>query len=150
MFSAISQEYVRQTVSIFPLASFRPLLDSTETLISLEAPLPQLGDPIKVDTYVWNDHLERLVPEIWSFNVFVKEKLWRWVGRGGSNSIDYSVVDERRALDGITRSQYPPPSFKANELPEFGHSLLSQFCFHKDYVNLNHGEQLFQYYFDIN
>ena len=83
-----------------------------ETFTSLKASLPQLGGSIKVDTYVWNDHLECLVPEIWSFNVFVKEKLWRWVSHRGSDNNDYVAVDKRMALDSITRSQHLPPSFE--------------------------------------
>ncbi|KAF8510937.1 PLP-dependent transferase [Hysterangium stoloniferum] len=132
-------EYTRQTASVSLLAALTPLLDSIDTVISTGASLRELGDTLNVQVYVWADGLDRLVPEIWSFDVFVREKLWRWVGKGSGANGDYAIVDERRALDGKTRNPHTPPSLEVYQLPEFGHSILSQFCFHKDYINLNHG-----------
>ncbi|KAF8478307.1 hypothetical protein JB92DRAFT_2768827, partial [Gautieria morchelliformis] len=92
-------EYARKTVSVSPLSSFTPLLDSVQTIVAPESSIPELKDFIQVQTYVWGDHIDRLIPEIWSFDIFVREKLWRWVGRSSDNS-DYPLVDERRAMDG--------------------------------------------------
>ena len=127
------------------MAPFTPLLDSVQTIISPESPLPQLKDFTQVQTYVWSDRLERLAPEIWSFDVFVKEKLWRWVGRGSSDNPDYALIDERRALEGNIKISRSTLTREVNQPPEFGRALLSQFAFHPDYINLNHGRHGQQY-----
>ncbi|KAF8581075.1 PLP-dependent transferase [Ramaria rubella] len=132
-------EYIRQAVSVSLLEPFAPLLDSLNTVIAPETPFHELNDFIVAETYVWDDGIGRLAPETWSFDVFVKEKLWRWVGRSSDDNSDYSVVDERRAMNGSIKSPQSTPMLEVNEPPEFGHALLSQFLFHKDYVNLNHG-----------
>ncbi|KIJ54490.1 hypothetical protein M422DRAFT_240557 [Sphaerobolus stellatus SS14] len=135
-------EYTSETVSVSPLAPFTPLLDSVGTLVAHSEPLPALREFTTVQTYIWADRLDRLVPEVWSFDVFVKEKLWRWVGKGSADNQDFTIVDERRALSGKTKAPTNDHVLEANQPPEFGHALLSQFCFHKDYVNLNHGKLL--------
>ena len=122
------------------MAAFTPLLDSLRALIAPSEPLPELKEFIPVQTYIWADRVERLVPEVWSFDIFVKEKLWRWVGKGSGDNKDYAIVDERRALNGKTKSPLAETSLGANQPPEFGHALLSQFCFNKDFTNLNHGK----------
>ena len=126
-------------MSVSPLSSFTPLSDSVHTIIAPETTLPQLKDFIEVQTYVWSDSLDRLAPEIWSFDVFVREKLWRWVGRGSSTNADYALVDERRALHGHVKESNSTLTREVNQPPEFGHPLLSQFGFHPDYINLNNG-----------
>jgi hercynylcysteine S-oxide lyase len=114
-------------------------LDSVQNIISPETSLPELMDFTQVQTYVWNDRLERLAPGIWSFDVFVREKLWRWVGRGSSDNSDYAFVDARRALDGNVKDSRLSANREVNQPPELGRALLSQFMFHPDYINLNHG-----------
>ena len=133
------KEYIREAVSVFPLAEFAPLLNSAGTLVAPSEPLPELREFIPVHTYIWADRLDRLVPEVWSFDIFVKEKLWRWVGKAGSRNEYYDIVDERRALNGKTKAPNDANVLEANQPPEFGRALLSQFCFHKDYINLNFG-----------
>ena len=79
---------------------------------------------------VWADYPERISPEIWSYDTFIKDKLARWVG---DQDKEYLEVDKRREMGGaITR----PPSFK---VPEFGHPMLEQFLFDPEYINLNNG-----------
>lgn len=99
----------------------------------------RLKNFIQIQTHVWGDSTDRLVPEIWSFDTFMREKLWRWVGWGSSDNSDYALVDERRAMDGRIKDSNLSLLHEANQPPEFGRALLSQFGFHKDYINLNHG-----------
>jgi hercynylcysteine S-oxide lyase len=135
------QAYSRQTVVASPLASFTPLLHSDQTIVSAETSLPQLKGFTQVQIYVWRDSLELLSPDIWSFDVFVREKLWHWVGRGSSDDSAYALVDEHRALHVNDTDSRSTGIREVNQPPEFGHALLSQFALHPNYVNLNHGNR---------
>jgi hypothetical protein len=48
----------------------------------------RLKNFIQIQMHVWGDSTDRLVPEIWSFDTFMREKLWRWVGWGSSDNSD--------------------------------------------------------------
>lgn len=84
---------------------------------------------------MWTEHYELLLPELWSFDKFVEERLWRWIGKGSFENDDYLLVDERQACNNGKTSS----SLGVIEPPPFGRALRSQFFFEKDYVNLNHG-----------
>lgn len=63
-------------------------------------PPNELTSPLEVNTYVWSRPLSELQPKLWTFEEFVKESAWKWVGRASESNKDYTEVDRRRAMDG--------------------------------------------------
>ncbi|GJJ08664.1 hypothetical protein Clacol_002883 [Clathrus columnatus] len=139
------EEYHRKLVEVRPLTALTPFIDSSETITTLMSPEAAFSHEIllpavSAHTYIWADDTSLLLPELWSFDKFVEEKLWRWIGKGSVNNTDYLLVDERKALNGKTSSSRSSNSpLAVLEPPLFGRHLRSQFFFEKDYVNLNHG-----------
>ncbi|KAG6899298.1 hypothetical protein C0993_011460 [Termitomyces sp. T159_Od127] len=75
-------DYVRKGVDVHPLSTFVKLSQypvDDETLIPSKPPaLPEtLAPPFRTDTYVYN-MLDRLEPDLWSFEDFVKKNAWKW------------------------------------------------------------------------
>lgn len=101
---------------------------------------------LEAHVYIWIGGLDKLSPELWSYEEFLRDKLHRWVGGppGGESDPnsgeenEYAEVDRRRAMNGkIVSSEQ-----KGDEgvLPIFGHRVRDEFwSFEKGYTNLNHG-----------
>ena len=46
------------------------------------------GETFKVQTYVWADNLNKLEPEEWNFEHFVRERLVIWTGTSGKEDFE--------------------------------------------------------------
>lgn len=56
--------------------------------------------PLEVNTYVWCRPLSTLQSKLWTFEEFVKESAWKWIGPAAQDKQDYTEVDRRRAMEG--------------------------------------------------
>lgn len=70
--------------------------EKSQPLLSLDA----LGEPLEAETYVWCDLSSYLEPKLWSFEEFMRDSAWQWVGPEASRE-DYLEVDRRRAMNGV-------------------------------------------------
>lgn len=52
-------------------------------------------------TYVWCKSTSELGPDPWTFEDFVQQNAWKWVGAGSEGNTDYAEVDRRREMEGI-------------------------------------------------
>jgi hypothetical protein len=101
-----AQEYSREKVSVHPLGDFTPLVAAEASpnvdasfVPAAPAPLPSAGAlpaAIPASVYLWTNPLSELHPELWSFDTFVRENAWKWIGDGASDNKDYKAVDEIR------------------------------------------------------
>ena len=121
----VSQEYTRENVLVHPLGPLTALsstpvprptvpnigstLSNTATdayIVPLTAPeLPRLDSlppALSAQTYIYAGPLKGLSPELWSYEDFVRENAWKWVGRGAHDNEHYVEVDRRREMDGKT------------------------------------------------
>ncbi|KAI0028989.1 hypothetical protein K488DRAFT_57368 [Vararia minispora EC-137] len=99
-------EYVREDVSVHPLSDFAPLAPNQTTPITEASfvptappPLPakeELPSPVSAGVYVWSNPLNELHPELWSFETFVRDNAWKWIGEGAEDNEDYKAVDDVR------------------------------------------------------
>ena len=96
--------------------------------------------------------VSRLESRLWSYDVFVKEKLHRWVDRerdpeiyGDSGKDEQTEIEKRldtmrngaiATLDAEVGYDIPRTP---NEVPEFGHGMLKYFGFALGHTNLNNG-----------
>ena len=61
------------------------------------SPLPsadELAPPIPAQTYVWCSKDSYLKKELWSFDEFVRNNAYKWIGREAESSKEYEEVDE--------------------------------------------------------
>ena len=65
------------------------------------SPLDSLPPPLSAQTYIYAGPLKGLSPELWSYEDFVRENAWKWVGRGALDD-NYAEVDHRREMNGKT------------------------------------------------
>ncbi|KAH9958308.1 hypothetical protein BC827DRAFT_1261329 [Russula dissimulans] len=106
-------EYDRLLVNVHPLGPFTPIsTDAAATsdvvednLIPAELPpLPsatELAQRLPAQTYVWRLDDSELEKELWSFEEFVKNNLWKWIDEGAERNEDYKEVDRvRERLNG--------------------------------------------------
>ncbi|VDC04759.1 unnamed protein product [Peniophora sp. CBMAI 1063] len=97
-------EYTRDPVRVHPLgpASPPPLAASHATQDFVPAttnPLPkpdELAPAVQASAYVWSNPVTELKPELWSFEDFVRDNAWKWVGEGSAENSDYGKVDDAR------------------------------------------------------
>jgi hypothetical protein len=92
----ILQEYKRELVKVYPLAPTQPLstVDGGDVCETIDLP-SEFDHTVNAHTYVWAKGIDTLHSKIWSYEVFVREKLSRWLdGEGGKN---YEEVDAQRA-----------------------------------------------------
>ncbi|RPD61226.1 hypothetical protein L226DRAFT_560363 [Lentinus tigrinus ALCF2SS1-7] len=113
-------EYTRENVDVHPLGPLTPLSStpvpkssmpsSSETatdayVVPLHAPslppLDALPTPLPAQTYIYAGPLTDLSPELWSYEDFVRENAWKWVGRSALED-NYVEVDRRRDMGGKT------------------------------------------------
>ena len=64
-------------------------------------PLDQLASPLPAQTYIYAGPLHDLSPTLWSYEDFVRQNAWKWVGRGALDD-NYEEVDRRREMEGKT------------------------------------------------
>ncbi|TFL03875.1 hypothetical protein BDV98DRAFT_563206 [Pterulicium gracile] len=98
-------EYARIPVHVHPLGPINPLSTTSNLKEKFVPPHPtplppveELADPVEVETYVYKD-IEGLRHELWSFDEFVKNNAWKWIGnREAEYGVDneYAEVDRRR------------------------------------------------------
>jgi len=103
-----TQMYDRLHVLVHPLGPFTSVpADTTgsseaeEDRLIPTGPTPlattsELAQPIEAQTYVWCLEDSDLETELWSFDEFIKESAWRWIGSGAEDNEDYAEVDEAR------------------------------------------------------
>jgi len=101
-------EYTRDLVPVHPLSA--PTILSPQINGQL-APLPSaaphshhpssLPQPILANTYVWCKPPTWCTPSLWSFEDFVKNNAWKWVGVGTTDSDHFLEVDRRREMGGF-------------------------------------------------
>jgi len=97
-------EYIRTPISAYYLRELEPLNQpSVDLVTTAPPPVPppvQLGDPVQTETYVWAAPASLLIPELWSFEIFVRDNAWKWIGKGAEENKDYREVDRRREMNG--------------------------------------------------
>ncbi|THG97666.1 hypothetical protein EW145_g7570 [Phellinidium pouzarii] len=95
-------EYVREKVQVHLLGSIEPLNNPSGAIVSsTSAPLPvDLGEPVDTEVYIWSAPTTFLVPELWSYEVFIRDNAWKWVGPAETKE-SYAEVDRRRQMNGI-------------------------------------------------
>jgi hypothetical protein len=74
-------EYERRKVSVREL--------KYEGDIKVEPTRDQLGATVEAETYVWISPQSDLEDKEWDFEVFVREKMWAWIGDSGEERSDY-------------------------------------------------------------
>jgi hercynylcysteine S-oxide lyase len=145
------QEYKRELVKVYPLAPAQPLsiADGDDICESFDLP-SEFNHAVNTHTYVWAKGIGTLEPKIWSYEVFVREKLSRWLeGEGGKN---YEEVDAQRAQAALSTTTATVP--QSNEVAEakfeqieqekkdefvFGREMRKWFGMDPNYINLNNG-----------
>lgn len=55
---------------------------------------------VPAHTYVWRAPIIYLTPEVWSFEQFIAQNAWKWVGKDADRNEDIMLVEERRAVIG--------------------------------------------------
>ena len=115
------QEYTRERISVHPLGPVVPLsstpvpsgvahpsglITATGVYIGpMKAPdlppIDTLAAPIEADTYIYAGPLTDLSAELWSYEDFVRDNAWKWVGRSAVED-NYAEVDHRREMNGKT------------------------------------------------
>ncbi|KIJ57819.1 hypothetical protein HYDPIDRAFT_103800 [Hydnomerulius pinastri MD-312] len=102
-------EYTRDLVSVHPLGPFSslndmPPVDANALFPAKPPPVStpsELQKPLEANTYVWCRPLSELRADLWTFEEFVKQSAWKWIGSGSEGNRDYAEVDRRRAMEGI-------------------------------------------------
>ncbi|KAN0093176.1 hypothetical protein V8E55_003960 [Tylopilus felleus] len=98
-------EYTRELVHVHPLGPLVALSNMDATIAEVP-PQNELETTLEVNTYVWCRPLSQLQPKLWTFEEFVKENAWKWVGPASSGNEDYAEVDRRRSMEGtIVRAE---------------------------------------------
>ncbi|KAH8118220.1 hypothetical protein DFH11DRAFT_1503906 [Phellopilus nigrolimitatus] len=99
-------EYMRQKVQVHPLGPLEPLNDPSDTIVSnTSAPLPapeDLSARVEADVYIWIAPTTLLVPELWSYEVFIRDSEYKWVGPSEDRE-SYAEVDRRREMNGVIK-----------------------------------------------
>jgi hypothetical protein len=144
------QEYKRELVKVYPLAPVQPLSTAEGGDVCETFDLPTKFDhAVDTHTYVWAKGTDTLEPEIWSYEIFVKEKLTRWLGGAGGKN--YEEVDAQRAQSILSTVTATGPQW--NDVTEaevekieqekdefvFGREMRKWFGMDPNYINLNNG-----------
>lgn len=91
-------------MQVLTLGPLEPLNNPSQTVISEStkhfSSSSELGEPVEASVYIWVAPLTHLVPELWSYEVFVRDNAWKWVGPTEDRE-PYAEVDRRRAMNGI-------------------------------------------------
>ncbi|EJD06972.1 uncharacterized protein FOMMEDRAFT_144792 [Fomitiporia mediterranea MF3/22] len=97
-------EYVREKVKVYKLGALEPLNNPSPSVVSsktnhLSSP-SELGDTIETNVYIWIAPVTLLEPKLWSYEVFIRDSAWKWIGPSKDEE-EYAEVDRRRAMNGI-------------------------------------------------
>jgi len=99
-----ADEYTRDKVYVHPLAAPLPLNEPSESVTSSSAPplppIAELAPAVQTEAYVWAGSISFLIPELWSYEVFIRDNAWKWVGTSASLE-EYEEVDRRREMNGV-------------------------------------------------
>ena len=80
-----------------------PLNSPSQSVLSAKAEgFPSVADLEAIDAtiYIWTASMDHLVPELWSYEVFMRDSAWKWVGPAATKE-EYAEVDRRRQMNGI-------------------------------------------------
>lgn len=103
-------EYARELVPVHPLSApttLSPQIHGHQTSLPSAAPHSHspssLPPPIYAHTYVWIKPPTWLTPSLWSFEDFVNNNAWKWVGVGvgSADNEHFREVDRRREMGGF-------------------------------------------------
>jgi len=103
-------EYARELVPVHPLSApttLSPQIHGHQTSLPSAAPHSyspsSLPPPIYAHTYIWIKPPTWLTPSLWSFEDFVNNNAWKWVGVGvgSADNEHYREVDRRREMGGF-------------------------------------------------
>ncbi|EJD49577.1 PLP-dependent transferase [Auricularia subglabra TFB-10046 SS5] len=108
-----AEEYARELLPVTPLAPETPL-DGLNVVPDMHK-LPDGSEPtVHAMVYIWAGDYNQLKAEAWSYEEFVREKMWRWVN--------------------------PETHFYTNALSvEFGHPMKKHFGLAEGFLTVNHG-----------
>lgn len=89
-------------MDIYPLGPLTDVsnysIDQDDSLVPAHPPpLPsssQMTNTIKAETYVYDDG-KQLMPELWSFEDFVKNNAKKWYGSGANGGSGFTEADRR-------------------------------------------------------
>lgn len=85
-----------------PLGLMEALNDPSDSVVTTTPHnLPEsLPDGIEAVTYMWSAPKSNLEQELWSYEVFIRDSVGKWVGPSASRE-GYDEVDKRREADGV-------------------------------------------------
>lgn len=89
---------------MYTLGEMEPLNNPSPSVLSkntnhFSSP-SELGEPVEANVYIWVAPISLLEPQLWSYEVFMRDNAWKWVGSGQERE-EYAEVDRRRAMNGI-------------------------------------------------
>lgn len=147
----ILQEYTRELVKVYPLAPVQPLstADGDDVCETFDLP-SEFDHAVNAHTYVWAKGIDAIEPKIWSYEVFVREKLSQWLGGEGERY--YEEVDARRAQalpstattttlqwNGVAEAKVETVEQEKKDEFVFGREMRKWFGIDPNYINLNNG-----------
>jgi len=101
-------EYIRDIVPVHPLSTptiLSPQINGHQSALPSAAPHTHspstLPPPISAHVYIWCKPPTWLTPSLWSYEDFVKNNAWKYVGVGSADNADYMEVDRRRGMGGF-------------------------------------------------
>jgi len=145
------QEYKRELVKVYPLALAQPLstVDSGDVCEPFDLP-SEFDHAVNAHTYVWAKGIGTLDPKIWSYEVFVREKLSQWLDGDGGKT--YEEVDAQRAreiLSTVTATALQWNEAAGAQIEKFEQQKQDEFVFGRgmrkwfgmdpNYLNFNNG-----------
>ncbi|KAF8503269.1 hypothetical protein F5888DRAFT_969256 [Russula emetica] len=102
-------EYVRKEVRVHPLGRLTAVpsdaaVSSPEAMAAEGSLIPsadELAQPIPAQTYVWCSKDSHLGKELWSFDEFIRNNAYKWIGPEAKSTEEYEEVDEvKKRLNG--------------------------------------------------
>ncbi|KAL5504301.1 hypothetical protein ACEPAH_8375 [Sanghuangporus vaninii] len=97
-------EYIREKTRVYTLGTLEPLNNPSPSVLSkntshFSSP-SELGELVEANVYIWVAPISLLEPELWSYEIFIRDNAWKWVGSTEEKE-SYAEVDRRRAMNGI-------------------------------------------------
>lgn len=90
-------------MQVYKLGPLEPLNTPSESVVSSTADsLPDLSklEPVDASVYIWTAPIQYVISELWSYEVFMRNNAWAWVGPSEAKE-EYAEVDRRREMNGI-------------------------------------------------
>ncbi|KIO28353.1 hypothetical protein M407DRAFT_243035 [Tulasnella calospora MUT 4182] len=141
-------EYSRDEVFCAPITEFNRLSAvDTQQLLAKSGTLPSPSSAtVPTFVYKWKAPATRLSSEIWNYNRFLEENVWRWLDREPTDEEQRDMTQQRMDMQGIIITPQggegtiiPASGEATSENVTFGHSMKKYFGFAPEYVNLNCG-----------